>query len=106
MVFQQTIFWTDEMDAKLVQMRLDRHTWQEISDALELGMETVRERGRRINAQRRPLPPLEPVELSGNVNGRPPFPPGHPVSWSLLIAGTVLDGMVYPMPVYIHGAGQ
>ncbi len=33
-------------------------------------------------------------------NDRPPLPPGHPVSWSLLTDGTVLEGEPYPYPVF------
>ena len=31
---------------------------------------------------------------------RPALAAGHPVSWGLLTAGTVLDGAPYPFPVF------
>lgn len=31
---------------------------------------------------------------------RPALAAGHPVSWGLLTAGTVLDGTPYPFPVF------
>lgn len=31
---------------------------------------------------------------------REPLPAGHPVSWGALIAGTLLAGTPYPLPVF------
>ena len=33
-------------------------------------------------------------------NDRPPMPAGHPVTWGLLVNGTVLQGQDYPYPVF------
>ena len=32
---------------------------------------------------------------------RAPLPAGHPASWDLLTAGTVLQGSPYPHPVFL-----
>lgn len=33
-------------------------------------------------------------------NDRPALPPGHPLTWSMLIEGTALAGSEYPFPVF------
>ena len=33
-------------------------------------------------------------------NDRGPLPPGHPLSWGAINAGTVLDGAGYPFPIF------
>jgi len=32
---------------------------------------------------------------------RPPLPPGHPITWQILIEGTFLEGIAYPLPVFL-----
>jgi hypothetical protein len=41
--------------------------------------------------------PLEPVE----ARDRPARPAGHPHTWGMITAGTVLEGEKYPYPVFL-----
>ena len=34
------------------------------------------------------------------LGDRGPLPPGHPLSWGAITAGTVLDAAEYPYPVF------
>ena len=88
--------WSPEMEQVLRRMRADGATWAAIGGALGLGRETVREQGRRLGV-RRALPVFQPPPEDPN---RPPLPPGHPLSWRLLIAGTCLEDAPYPYPVF------
>ena len=62
------------------------------------GRNTVLERGRRIGARRLAQPV---AKLEEEPRDRPARPPGHPTSWNLINAGTVLDGAPYPFPVFL-----
>lgn len=42
-----------------------------------------------------PAPAPAPVNPRAGMNSQEVFRAGHPVSWSLLTAGTVLDGVAY-----------
>lgn len=52
-----------------------------------------------------PAPPSARLERVFTVKGHLPrgdqgaLPPGHPVSWGAITAGTVLDAAEYPYPV-------
>jgi hypothetical protein len=89
--------WTPALDARLLTLRAMGATWDSIASEMGLGRYTVLERGRRIGA-RRPQPPPPPVI---DARDRPARPPGHPETWSLINAGTVLEGAVYPYPVFL-----
>jgi hypothetical protein len=90
------VTWTASMDETLRQWRQTGATWDAIALGFGLGRETVRERGRRIGA---PGPEVAIMaRLERERADRPPFPPGHEISWGLLTRGTVLEGDPYPLP--------
>ena len=89
--------WTASADAKLLSLRALGLPWDAIGQEMRVGRCVVRERGRRLGAQRLPLVRHYTVP---SMEERPPLPPGHPVCWSLLTAGTVLEGEAYPYPVF------
>ena len=92
------VHWTQELDARLRGLREAGVTWDGIAEAMGLGRNTVLERGRKIGARRlrvRPAPVLE------EARDRPARQAGHPATWGLLIAGTVLEGEAYPYPVFL-----
>jgi hypothetical protein len=90
------VFWTPLLDAKLLSLRAAGAAWCDIALELELGRYTVVERGRRLGARK--LPKARAVLLEDR--DRPSRPSGHPDSWGLITAGTVLDGQAYPYPVF------
>jgi hypothetical protein len=88
----RAVRWTAPLDALLRRLRMEGVSWAEIAAALAVSPDVARERGRRIGAVRPkalPRPPREEAE-------RGPLPPGHPRSWGLLVAGTLLDGTPWP----------
>ena len=90
--------WNDELDGQLRRLRAAGVTWDGIAGAMNLGRNTVLERGRKIGARR-----LRPALASvvEEPRDRPPRQAGHPVTWSLLTGGTVLEGEAYPYPVFL-----
>lgn len=92
------VVWTQELDERLLQLRLYGLTWDAIAEAMCLGRNTVLERGRKIGARRPPAP--RPVAAE-EARDRPPRQAGHPITWGLLNAGTVLEGEAYPYPVFL-----
>jgi hypothetical protein len=90
--------WTDALDTRLCLLRHAGLTWDGIAEAMGLGRNTVLERGRKIGA-RRAMP--RPVLALSDHRDRPTLPPGHPESWGLITAGTVLEGDAYPYPVFL-----
>lgn len=90
------IEWTAAQDMQIKRMRAEGAAWDAIAAVMDVTRWTVIERGRRIGARRPPsdfVPPPESLT-------RDPLPAGHPRSWSVLIAGTSLDGQPYPLPVF------
>lgn len=92
----QKIHWTDAQDMMIKRMRAEGSTWDAIAANLGVTRWTAIERGRRIGARRPPsdfvLPPESP--------SREPLPAGHPRSWEALVAGSSLEGLPYPLPVF------
>lgn len=95
---RERVIWTDAADERLRSLRFAGLTWDQIAIELELGRNTVLERGRRIGA-RGPRRGAEPVVVT--AADRPALPPGHPMMWGLLTDGTVLAGQPYPFPVFL-----
>ena len=95
---QQHVAWTPALDDRLVGLRATGVPWDVIARELDMGRFRVRERGRRLGAQR--LPVSRKIDLP-EARDRPPLTAGHPKSWGLITAGTLLDGEAYPLPVFL-----
>ena len=90
--------WTPELDMRLQGLREAGLTWDGIAAEMGLGRNTVLERGRKIGARR--LRP-RPAPVAEESRDRPARQAGHPETWGLLTAGTVLEGEAYPYPVFL-----
>lgn len=95
------LIWTPDHDLTLRRMRADGASWDAIALALGVSRWASIERGRLVGA-RAPKKAAQPqvdntaAELANP--GREPLRAGHPYSWGLLTAGTLLDGIAYPWP--------
>ncbi len=90
--------WTEAADQTIHQMRAAGATWAAIGVTLGVSRNTIIERGRRIQATGGPRSILKPVKLPEEDRDRPSLPAGHPISWELLIGGTLLEGTPYLPP--------
>ena len=90
--------WTDAQDTRIRRLRAEGASWDSIAALLGLSRWSVIERGRRIGAR----PPVREAVTPPEDPGRDPLPAGHPRSWDVLTAGTVLEGSPYPLPVFPH----
>ena len=92
------LIWTDAQDSQIRRLRMEGASWDTIAAILGLTRWTVIDRGRRIGAPRPPRdfvpPPDDPA--------RDPLPAGHPRSWGVITAGSVLEDVAYPLPIYIR----
>jgi hypothetical protein len=88
-----SVTWSPPRDAQLRRLRQEGATWSEIALALAVSPDIARERGRRIGAQR---PPRSAVVRPAEEADRAPLPPGHPRTWAILTAGTLLAGEAWP----------
>jgi hypothetical protein len=92
------LIWTNAQDSQIKRLRLEGASWDTIAAILGIARWTVIDRGRRIGAQRPPLnfkpPPEDP--------GRDPLPAGHPRSWGVITTGSVLEGVPYPLPIFLR----
>jgi hypothetical protein len=87
------LVWTDAQDAQIRRRRREGANWETIAADLALSTWAVMERARRIGASRSQAEFLpEPQDP-----GREPLPAGHPASWDAINAGTVLQGVPYPL---------
>lgn len=84
--------WTEASDARLRRLRAEGRGWPEIGAALGVTPDMARERGRRIGARFPARVPRAPAEDPY----RSPLPAGHPRSWGLLTAGTLLAESAWP----------
>lgn len=85
--------WTAAMDEMLTALRREGRTWDGIAGTLGVSRWTAIERGKFLGI-RAPKPIREPKEPRESAD-RPPYPPGHPVTWGLITAGTLLAGQPY-----------
>ena len=92
------IDWTAAQDMQIKRMRAEGAAWDAIASVMGVTRWTVIERGRRIGARR---PPSDFVPPADSLT-RDSLPAGHPRSWSVLIAGTLLEGQPYPLPVFLR----
>lgn len=88
--------WTPARDADLQSARAQGLTWAEVARRLGVSKWSAVERGRKIGVRRPPMPHRSPPESLS----RPPLTAGHSRSWGALTAGTLLDGVAYPYPVF------
>jgi len=90
--------WAKARDEQLRDLREAGLTWDGIAEAMGLGRNTVLERARKIGIRMwRPRAPAALVE----ARDRPPRQAGHPQTWGMITAGTVLEGERYPYPVFL-----
>ena len=90
-----SLIWTAARDLQLKRLRAEGASWNTIAAALGLSRFAVIERARRIGARKPPdhAPASEDPE-------RETLPAGHSVTWGSITAGTVLEGLAYPYPVF------
>ncbi len=91
-------FWTPAQDEILRTHRTNRQSWSSIAHSLGTTPDVARERARAIGIRRATAPHTTAVHESAADPDREPLPPGHPVSWSALTEGTLLDGTTCPWP--------
>ena len=92
----QKLHWTQGQDNQIRRLRAEGASWDAVAATLGLSRWTVIDRGRRIGARRLPPQAAPPAEDRERV----PLPAGHPRTWSILTAGTVLEGVPYPLPFF------
>jgi hypothetical protein len=92
------IEWTDVQDTKIRRLRAERASWDCIAIAVGVTRWTVIERGRRLGA-RLPPPDFDPAPEDPE---RLALPPGHKDTWGIIIEGTSLEGMPYPVPAPVR----
>jgi hypothetical protein len=90
--------WTDAQDMQIRRRRAEGASWEAIAADLTLSQWAVTERGRRIGAGH-----LESdfVQTPDDPQ-REPLPAGHPRTWNIINAGTVLEGAPYPWRLFSH----
>ena len=86
--------WTAADDAAIRAARAARRPWDSLARELAASRSAVIDRARLLGLARLPPLPAPPPD----PRHRDPLPAGHPESWSLLTAATVLDGAAYPYP--------
>ena len=90
--------WTDPLDAQIRRLRAENATWGDIARVLGRNPSAIKARASAINA-RHPPPDFVPPR---DDPGREPLPAGHPRTWGSLTAGTLLDGVDYPLPFFFR----
>lgn len=89
------LIWTETRDNLLIALRAEGRSWNSIAALLGLSRWAAIQRGQVVGAQK---PESIPAMRGTRITGREPLPAGHPVSWAVLTAGTLLAGQEYPYP--------
>ncbi len=95
------LHWTPDHDQTLRRMRASGASWDAIALALGVSRWASIERGRLVGArapQREAQPQINPIAAELANPAREPLRAGHPFTWGLLTAGTLLDGAAYACP--------
>jgi hypothetical protein len=98
--------WTAAQDRALLEMRAAGRTWDACGWALGVSRNAVIGRVDRLKHRGAVFyapPPPTPTPVRED---RPALCAGHPLSWGLLTAGTVLEGAAYPFPVFADRADR
>ena len=88
------LVWTDAQDMQIRRYRAEGASWDTIAAILGVTRWTAIERARRLGV-RSPLPGTIPSEPDPD---RPAMPAGAPNTWGAITRGTVLEGLLYPIP--------
>jgi hypothetical protein len=92
----QKLVWSEPRDIRLKRLRTEGCSWDRIAVELGVSRNAAIERGRRVGAR---LAPVEHVAVAEPEDpDRPALPPGHPISWGILIDRTCLAGTPYESP--------
>ena len=101
------VLWPDDAVAELVRLwaqGLDRGA---IAHRMERTPAQITNKARRLRLVPRKsngAAPRRAVQMGRqSADNRPPLPPGHPASWGLLTAGTLLHGAAYTPPEPYRG---
>ena len=90
------LVWTELRDHVLRALRAEGRSWDVIAAMLGISRWAAIDRGRLVGA-RKPEPTLPRLTAAQAAEaGREALPPGHPVSWGAITAGTLLDGAANP----------
>jgi hypothetical protein len=92
------VVWTNARDSQIRRLRAEGDSWDTIATVLGFSRWTVIERGHRIGAS---CPPREFVPAPED-RAREPLPAGHPRSWGVITAGTVLANVPYALPIILR----
>lgn len=91
--------WSAAADATILALRAGGASWDAIAARLGVSRWSASERGRLLGAVA-PPPPVPDPERDPE---REPLPPGHPLAWGAITAGTSLAGLAYPWPPLAPG---
>ena len=91
----EPLIWTEPRDTMLCSQRALGRSWDAISAQLGISRWAAIERGRVLGATK---PARTPTAPAGSEAWREALPPGHPISWGAITAGTLLAGEAYPFP--------
>jgi hypothetical protein len=90
------LVWTEAQDNQIRRLCAEGASWDKIAAILGFTRWTVIERGHRIGASR----PLRAVVPPPEDPARDPLPAGHPRSWGVITAGTLLENAPYALPAF------
>ena len=95
----QRFDWTAERNRTVLEMRRAGATWDTVAEAIGVGRNAVIDHARRLGVAKRNAAASTPAPVREAID-RPARPSGHPDTWGLINAGTVLEGAPYPWPVF------
>lgn len=92
---RRRVVWTADMNKRLRALRWGGMTWDGIAAAMNMGRNTVLERGRKIGARRQVTLRVAPEPVD-----RPARCAGHPETWGMLWQGLQTKPLPYPFQVF------
>ena len=95
------ITWSNEADGAILRLRAAGIPWHKLAAELRVGRNSVIERARRLGLPAVKIDRPPSLQCKAVRDDRLPLGAGHPISWSVITDGTVLQGSPYPYPVFL-----
>lgn len=99
------IIWSAGADDRFARMRREGVSLRALAKAFGLSRSTIAQRAARLGLELPARPVVATAQQPRRVAcdpgtdlSRDPLPPGHPISWGLITAGTCLEGAIYTPP--------
>jgi len=89
------IVWSDQMLEKIFNLVPTGMSWDDIADVVGVSRHAVSDKAAEFSELLAKRAKAKNSEIQVQHRPAEPLPPGHPITWGLITAGTSLEGAAY-----------